>query len=291
MRCLTLYQLPKKLTLFGPLCFSRQKRFAFRPLRLYPEALSRCSRGRCEGRSRGPYTSEHKNHFQWPLVLLIITTLPAWASPPFIVNERDIDVTTTFRGTNIELTSFLEGENPQTKLVLVGPPVDLTFRRKARRMGMWVNAEKEILNAVASYVALIGFTKAEIDRACQTEALHELAHWGSPSLSWVCNPDQRALMAQKGLYVQNTGEGSQALGRGFFEITAFLPPTAKPGQYGLRFWADGQSAQTQLHVRRAGLERVVIETAENSRLFYGILCLALAALAGYVTNLIFSWRS
>ena len=57
-----LYQRRKKLTLFSPFCVSRQKRFAFRlrrGLRLYPEALSRYSRGRYGGRSRGPYTSDH----------------------------------------------------------------------------------------------------------------------------------------------------------------------------------------------------------------------------------------
>ena len=67
-----LYQRRKKLTLFLPFYVSRQKRFAFRlrrGLRLYPEALSRYSRGRYGGRSRGPYTSDHKSHFQSPLVL------------------------------------------------------------------------------------------------------------------------------------------------------------------------------------------------------------------------------
>ena len=36
----------QKVDTFGPFCVSPQKRFAFRPLRLYPEALSRCSPGR-----------------------------------------------------------------------------------------------------------------------------------------------------------------------------------------------------------------------------------------------------
>ena len=65
------YQRRKKLTLFWPFCVSRQKRFAFRlrrGLRLYPEALSRHSRDRYGGRSRGPYTSEHKSHSYSPLV-------------------------------------------------------------------------------------------------------------------------------------------------------------------------------------------------------------------------------
>ncbi len=67
-----LYQRPKRLTPFWPFYVSRQKRFAFRlrrGLRLYPEALSRYSRGRFGGRSRGPYASEHKSHSYSPLVL------------------------------------------------------------------------------------------------------------------------------------------------------------------------------------------------------------------------------
>ncbi len=35
---------------------------------LYPEALSRYSRGRYGGRSRGPHTSDQKNHSWLPLV-------------------------------------------------------------------------------------------------------------------------------------------------------------------------------------------------------------------------------
>ncbi len=53
-----------KLTFLWPFYVSRQKRFAFRlrrGLRLYPEARVRYSRGRYGGRSRGPYTSEHKS--------------------------------------------------------------------------------------------------------------------------------------------------------------------------------------------------------------------------------------
>ena len=215
----------------------------------------------------------------------------AQAAPPVILGSDEIEVTTNFRGTDIELLAYLETESPNTKLVVVGPPAILTFRKKARRAGMWVNAERQVFHAVASYVALIGFTEADVAQACTNQAINDLAYWGSPSLEWVCDPDHRALMEKKGLFVLDKSEGATALGRGFFQASAFLPPTAKPGRYGLRFWVEGQSAQTKLDVRRAGLERWVLNTAENHRILYGLLCLVLAGLAGYLTNLIFSRRT
>ena len=228
---------------------------------------------------------------KWLLIFGLFLGSAAQAAPRFLLLSDQIDVTTSFRGADIEVLAVVDTPEPETKFVVVGPASTLTFRQKARRAGMWVNAEKQVLNAAASYVALIGFGEDEVAAACSDQSINELAHWGSPSISWVCDADQRALMAQKGLYVLAEGEGATDLGQGFFEATAFLPPTAKPGRYGLRLWVDGESAQTQLDVRRAGLERWVIETAENHRILYGLLCLIIAGLAGYLTNLIFSRRA
>ena len=68
-----LYQRQKKLTLFWPFCASRQCALGARlrrGLRSRRARLSPLCPAHYGGRSRGPYTSEHKSHFQWPLVLL-----------------------------------------------------------------------------------------------------------------------------------------------------------------------------------------------------------------------------
>jgi len=227
----------------------------------------------------------------WLLFLCLVLAPLAGASPPFILDSDTIDVTTHFRGTHMELTTFVETPDPQVGLVIVGPPATLTFRRKERRAGLWVNAQRQDLLEVASYVALIGYDELDLTQACLTNTLGNLAHEAAANLSWVCNASQRALMSEKGLFVLRPTEGLVDLGQGFHSASAFLPPTAKPGSYDLRFWVDQTSAQTEITVRRAGLERWVLTTAQNHRLVYGLLCLILAALAGYVTNLFFSRRS
>ena len=226
---------------------------------------------------------------RWLIVFMLGSY--AWAVPPPILLDKDtIEVTTNFNGTNIGLTSFLQTDDINLDMIVVGPPATLTFRKKARRAGMWINAEKQTLIQAASYAAFIGMDKGDLQRACETNTLVDLSHDQAASLAWVCNPDQRDLMAAKGLFVLDERKGIMNLGQGFYRTEAFLPPTAKPGSYTVKFWADGKSAQSVVEVKRTGLERLVLTTARNNRLIYGILCLVFAALAGYLTNLIFTKR-
>ena len=225
-----------------------------------------------------------------PLGLALMTVV-AKASPPILLDEDTIDVTTSFRGTEIEITTFLEDPDPDIRLAIIGPPATLTFRRKARRAGMWINAEKDEISGAASYVALVGLTEQRLNEACARNAVDTLMPTGTVNLLWICNRAQRNLMADKGLFsIIETSAGIADLGQGFHRATAFLPPTAKPGTYNLQFWVGDDLAESQFQVQRAGLERLVLATAQNHRLFYGVLCLVLAALAGWLTNLIFSRR-
>ena len=217
----------------------------------------------------------------------------ARAVPPIFIDEDTIDVTINFVGTHVELITYLPQTAPDLKFVLVGPPADLVTRRKARRAGLWINAEKELRREVASYIALIGFGEEELAQICAADRLATYAPEGAPDIGWACEPEQRALMAadKLALFQFRPTDGLIPKGQGFHEVRAFLPPTARPGTYRGRFWADAQSADTQITVRKAGLERWVLTTAENRRFLYGLLCLALAALAGNLTNLIFSRRA
>ncbi len=52
-----------KINIFrAVLCLTAETLRVSPPLRLHPEALSRCSRGRYGGRSRGPYSVRLKVH-------------------------------------------------------------------------------------------------------------------------------------------------------------------------------------------------------------------------------------
>ena len=212
------------------------------------------------------------------------------AAPPFILDEDTVEVTTSFRGTDLELMTYLTDPDPEAQMVVVGPPATLTFRQKARRAGLWVNTGKQVLEGAAAYVALVGFDVADLEAACTAQNLAVLGPQNAPDMGWACTSWQRDLMAAKGLFVLSPRAGVKPLGQGFHQAQAFLPPTAKPGAYGLKVWVNGEGAETQISVRRAGLERLILVTAQEQRLLYGVLCLVLAALAGYLTNLISSRR-
>ena len=224
-----------------------------------------------------------------PLILLLCGTL-AWATPPILLSDQSIDITTNFRGTEIVLTTYLETPDPKARLVIVGPNGTLTIRRKERRAGLWLNAAKTTLDQVPTYVALQGIDFQQLTDDCSRGTYQVYTPNHHSNLSWICRPGFRDLMANKGLFVQGGSVALEDLGQGFFRTTAFVPATAKPGAYQVWFTAGGDIASATINVQRAGLERLVLETAENYRVLYGILCLIIAALAGWVTNLIFSRR-
>ena len=209
--------------------------------------------------------------------------------PPILLDADTIDVTTKFRGTEISVTTHVEQTNPEIRLVISGPPARLTFRKKARRAGLWINTGKEVLEGASSYVALVGVSEKDLNAACARFSLQTLIPAETTDLSWLCNRQQRSLMAAQGLFtVVDPKLGIADLGDGFHRASAFLAPTAKPGTYDLRFWVGEESKQTTLDVRRVGLENLILTTAENHRLLYGLLCLILAGLAGYLTNVVFN---
>ena len=215
------------------------------------------------------------------LVCLGLSYGPVVAQPPILINQDSIDITTNFRGTEITLTTFLQTPDTKARLQVIGPAGELTVRRKERRAGLWLNASKTHLKQVPTYIALEGYDAREFAQICAENP---------DFLDWACDGEVRDLMAAKGLFSLGDHDALDDLGQGFFRTSVFLPATAKPGIYSLQFQANGQVAEATIQVQRAGLERLVLETAENHRLFYGLLCLVLAAFAGWVTNLVFSRR-
>ena len=123
---------------------------------------------------------------------LLLFTSTVQANPPIMLDEDTIDVTTSFRGTEIELTTFLEAENPDIRMMIVGPPATLMFRKKARRAGLWVNAEKQELTNAASYIALVGVDEAALAQSCADNSLSQLAPENAADLAWACNEQQRS---------------------------------------------------------------------------------------------------
>lgn len=215
------------------------------------------------------------------LILALILGLKAWAEPPILINQDSIDITTNFRGAEISLTTYLDAPDPNARLIIIGPKGTLTVRRKERRAGLWLNASKIELKDVPTYIALQGYDARQFAEVCTDDPQF---------LSWVCDEEVRDLMQAKGLFSMGKHEALTDLNNGFYRTSAFLPATAKPGSYEVRFEATGMETTATIQVQRAGLERLVLETAQNQRLFYGVLCLILAAFAGWVTNLIFSRR-
>lgn len=89
--------------------------------------------------------------------------------------------------------------------------------------------------------------------------------------------------------------GVEILDGGLFRATIALPPLTPIGNYvaEVYLFRDGRpiaSRSTSLRVEKAGLERFVYEFANNMPALYGLFCVLIAMIAGYLANLAFNRR-
>src|SRR5436305_396623 len=98
----------------------------------------------------------------WLIVALSLFSVPAGAQELASGLSTDlIQITSNFNGTDIVLFGAIEapGETMPTKdqdlvVVIRGPPVDMTVRRKQRIFGIWINREEVQLSGMPGYYFL-----------------------------------------------------------------------------------------------------------------------------------------
>ncbi|WP_295691417.1 TIGR02186 family protein [uncultured Maricaulis sp.] len=89
--------------------------------------------------------------------------------------------------------------------------------------------------------------------------------------------------------------GVEILDGGLFRATIALPPLTPVGDYvaEVYLFRDGRpiaSRSASLRVEKAGIERFFFEFAHDLPILYGLFCVLLAMLAGYIANLAFNRR-
>jgi len=239
---------------------------------------------------------------------LLLSALPAWAERVVASLRQDtIAITASFDGSEVFVFGAVKREAPMPEgkpldvvITLQGPSAPATVRRKERVAGIWVNTQAvEVDLAPAFYaVATTGPFEQVIS---QTEDLRHAVSIPRAIRSVGAPPDvQDAQAFTEALIRLRARSGAYRLEEGdvgieeqtLFSTRFVLPANLVEGPYRARIFLTRDRDvvdlyETEIDVRKVGLERMLYTLAHERPLAYGLLALLLAVVAGWTASTVF----
>ncbi len=252
---------------------------------------------------------------KWAIVaFLALSAGPALADQLVTdLSEHKIAIRSNFTGTQILLFGAVEANTPGERaldrdviVVVTGPSRAMTVRRKARIAGIWVNHDSLVFPRVPSYYAVASTRPLEVTAGIDILKREQIGidnvDLGTPKAQAmdgseeILPPDEeasfiKALIRNKKrerLYISDPG-GVTFLGQTLFRATVDIPANVPVGLYTATVFLlrDGQvvdAIASPLYIDKSGLERFIYRLAHAQPLFYGLVAVLGAALAGWLAS-------
>ncbi|MBF9029074.1 hypothetical protein HKCCE3408_01585 [Rhodobacterales bacterium HKCCE3408] len=221
------------------------------------------------------------------------------------LSQDEISITANFDGSEILVFGAVSRDAPipdtgelGVVITVEGPSRPVAVRRKERIAGIWVNVETAEIDSAPTFYAVA--TNAPFDEVMS--AVEDLRHGVSVPEAiravdvGVQNPVDftRALVrirSDQGYY-QLREHAVTVREQTLFDTRFRLPANLTEGDYRARIFLtrDRQVIsmfETDIAVRKVGLERVIYTLAHERPLAYGILALVIAVLSGWAASAAF----
>ena len=221
-----------------------------------------------------------------------------------------IQITSNFTGTDIVLFGAIEptedaGPAKDQDLVIVirGPQLDMTVRRKKRVLGIWVNSEQVEFTGMPGYYFLASTRPLDDIASLATQQRFRL---GTSSLDAttkgrISADEANAFRAaairdrkREHLYWESP-TGIEFLSRTLFRARIPVPAAVPPGEYRAEVYLfqGGTVASAQsspLFIDKSGFERRVYNYAYQASFAYGFAAVLMAIAFGWAGFLVFRQR-
>jgi uncharacterized protein (TIGR02186 family) len=218
------------------------------------------------------------------------------------ISQDTIQITSSYTGTSIVVFGAIErAQSAQGRNIVVvvrGPDEPMTVRRRERIAGIWINSDAARFEGLPAYYYLA--STEPVARIAPSEAL---ARYGiglqalRPSAVGSHHdpePFRQAAIRyhmRHGLYAESPGS-IDFLSESLFRTRVPVPAGVTRGQYNVEVYLfrDGEvvSAQsTPMFVDATGLERRLYNMAHDAPLSYGLACVFLAMLLGWISAVLF----
>lgn len=245
------------------------------------------------------------------LFLFMALYLPAKAEEAVVagLSQNRIAITANFDGSEILIFGAVKRDAPppgtgplEVIVAIAGPSKPIMVRRKAKRFGIWINADAVEVDAAPSFYAvatsgpLNDVLKNIDDLRYSISIPRAIRSVGAPMTIMDARAFTEALIrirTEKGLYQMspNTVEVSEET---LFNTSVTLPANLTEGAYTARIFLTRSgnvvaTYETKIDVQKVGLEKWLFNLAHELPLAYGILSLVIAIAAGWSASAVFRY--
>lgn len=216
------------------------------------------------------------------------------------LSQNRVAITARFDGSDILIFGAVKRETaiPASDLNVIitvqGPEAPVLVRRKERRFGIWINtAAVEVDSAPSFYAVVSSGPLAEVIKNIENQR-HKITverairSVGAPAELGDAQDFTEALMRiqrANGNYqlLENAVEIDQQT---LFRSSIALPSNLTEGSYKARIFLTREGNvisdfETEIDVRKVGLERFLFNLAQEQALLYGLLSIVIAIFAGW----------
>ncbi len=225
------------------------------------------------------------------------------------VSRTDVSITSSFTGETLTLFGSIEPEPGATQryvegpyhiiITITGPLQTRVARRKTNQFGIWINTDQVTFTNFPSFYQVLSDARInditnEITLAERRIPLEYQAR-AAQGENWLTAPvfaqELTRLMQQKGQFKLNE-QGVVFRSNTFYFAQVQLPSDAPPGPYLARtyLFKNGEIVAERsegFQVRKVGFERFLGQSARQQPLLYGLTCVALALLTGWLGGVVF----
>ena len=226
------------------------------------------------------------------------------------LSTPEIRINSNFSGTTITIFGVIERDAAtvsrtggyEVAIVVRGPPETVVARRKERFLGVWANGASETFANVPSFYTLV--TTRNLEEMSSSPILRRLEigfdniDFTGGERSGAEDPEAAAFRAaflrlkqQSSLYAEQIG-GVSFIGGSVFRATVWIPANVPTGHYtaGVYLFSGTALLATAgegIEITKIGFEQFMFEVAHQRAAIYGLACVALALVTGWLAGVIF----
>ncbi len=224
-----------------------------------------------------------------------------------MLSQNRISITANFDGSEVIIFGAVKREAPvsdesatEVIITLAGPQEPVLVRRKQKVLGVWVNTDTVEVDAAPSFYAIAANRPLEelvsnVEDIYKDISLNQLIRSvGAPQDIHDSPEFTKALIRireDQGLY-SLTPIPITVVEDTLFSSHFALPANLVEGEYVARIFLVRDKTVVAEHsnvigVHKVGLERWIYTEAHNHAFTYGLLCVVIAALAGWAASVVF----
>ena len=225
------------------------------------------------------------------------------------LSQNRVGISATFDGSEIMIFGAISRDAPQPDdgdlqviITVAGPSTPVMVRRKDKKLGIWVNSESVLIDNAPSFYSISTTAPLKSSLADSADLLlkvsipRAIASIGAHLASGHAQDFTKALMrirTDNGLY--NVREGAvEFMSDTLFRTSVDLPSNLTAGEYTARILITRNKAvidifETKLDIQKVGIERWLYNLAHENALYYGLMSLLIAIVAGWTASAVFSY--